>query len=151
MDKYDKSVLRYKFQLENGIGDGSFALSENFISGNYTLRAYTQWMRNEGPDAFFEQGITIVNTLNEAAKPVNILTNRKIGFQFFPEGGNLIYGVETKIAFKATNEFEQGVDCKGMILNDRNDTLARFSSFKLGMGNFIFKPIKNAFLNCKPW
>jgi hypothetical protein len=141
VNKHNKSVLRYKFQLENGFGDGSFILPDNFLSGNYTLRAYTHWMRNEGPDAFFEQEITVVNTLDDAAKPANTISKSKIGFQFFPEGGNLIVGVESKIAFKATNEFEEGLECNGIILNDRNDTLVSFSSFKMGMGNFMFKPI----------
>ena len=141
INRYNKSVLRYKYQLENGFGDGSFILPDNFLSGNYTLRAYTHWMRNEGPDAFFEQEFTVVNTLDEDAKPANTSSISKIGFQFFPEGGNLIVGVETKIAFKATNEFEEGLECNGIILNDRNDTLVSFSSFNMGMGNFKFKPI----------
>lgn len=141
IDKSNNSVLRSKFQIESGFGDGSLVLSDNFLSGNYTLRAYTQWMRNEGPDAFFEQGITVVNTINNAAKPTNIIIKPRLDFQFFPEGGNLMQGVESKIAFKVVNEFEMGVDCKGVILNDRNDTLVKFSSFKMGMGNFMFKPL----------
>ena len=141
IDKNNKSVWRNKFQIDSGFGDGAFVLSNQFLTGNYTLRAYTQWMRNEGQNTFFEQVITIVNTIDEIAKPPNTYIKPRIDFHFFPEGGNLIDGIESKIAFKAINEFEQGIDCNGFILNNRNDTVVKFSSFKMGMGNFMFKPI----------
>jgi hypothetical protein len=141
IDKNNNSVLRNKFQLDSGLGDGQLILAKQFLSGNYTLRGYTQWMRNEGHDAFFEQNITIVNTLNDAAKSPNVILKPSFDFQFFPEGGNLVQGVECKIAFKVVNELGQGVDCQGILLNDRNDTLVKFSSFKLGMGHFLFKPM----------
>ncbi len=135
-----QSVLHAKIQLAGGFGDGNIKLPESVLSGNYTLRAYTQWMRNEGPDAFFEQAITIVNTINEGAKSPNFPIKSHIDFQFFPEGGHLLEGVENKIAFKAIDENELGVDCSGIVLNERNDTIVKFVSFKMGMGHFIFKP-----------
>ena len=143
LNKNNESVLRTKIQMDGGYGNGSIKIPSAFLSGNYTLRAYTQWMRNEGVACFFEQMLTIVNTLNESAKSPNYSIIPKVDFQFFPEGGNLIAGVENKVAFKALNAYEKGIDCKGFVLNMNNDTVVKFSSFKLGMGNFKFKPLIN--------
>ena len=142
INQFNQSVLRTKIQIEEGFGDGSFKLANSFKTGNYTLRAYTQWMRNEGPNSFFEQQVSIVNTLNEAAKSANFALTPKLDFQFFPEGGNLLEGVENKIAFKVLDEFQKGIDCKGVIVNSINETVAKFNTFKFGMGSFIFKPQK---------
>jgi len=142
INKNNQSIIRIKIQMDHGFGDGSFNIPNAILSGNYTLRAYTQWMRNEGLNAFFEQPITIVNTLNETAKSPNFPIKPQFDFQFFPEGGNLIEAVENKVAFKAIDEFENGIDCSGMILNEQNDTVIKFNSFIMGMGNFIFKPNK---------
>ena len=142
VNQFNQSVLRTKIQMEDGFGDGSLKIANTFKTGNYTLRAYTQWMRNEGPTSFFEQQVPIVNTLNDAAKSAIFNLPAKLDFQFFPEGGNLLEGVENKVAFKALDEFEKGIDCTGVIVNSVNDTIVKFNTFKFGMGSFLFKPQK---------
>lgn len=71
-------------------------------------------------------------SLNAVAKPDDI--------QFFPEGGLLIGGVRTKIAFKAIRPNGLGVDVKGTITDSQNKVVAEFSSSHLGMGVFILRP-----------
>ena len=142
INKYNQSVLRTKIQMQEGFGDGSFKLANSFKTGNYTLRAYTQWMRNEGPSSFFEQQVSIVNTLNDSAKSSIFPLPARLDFQFFPEGGNLIEGVENRVAFKVLDEYDKGINCKGVILNSFNDTIVHFNTFKFGMGSFLFKPMK---------
>ena len=57
-----KPVLQAKLSMQNGSGGGSFFLPISLPSGSYKLRAYTSWMKNLGPDYFFEKNITVVNT-----------------------------------------------------------------------------------------
>jgi hypothetical protein len=140
LNNKNKSLLRSKIRMEGGFGHGSFKLPSNLLTGNYTLRAYTQWMRNEGTASFFEQSLTITNTLNDEAKSPNFTIKKNIDFQFFPEGGHLMEGIENKIAFKVVDAFEKGLNCEGFLLNEKNDTIVKFTSFKMGMGNFVFKP-----------
>lgn len=77
---------------------------------------------------------TISNTfsLKTAAKPKDV--------QFFPEGGNMLSGIRTKIAFKAINSNGLGVDIKGTVTDDANKEVAQFSSQHLGMGIFVLQP-----------
>jgi len=60
--------------------------------------------------------------------------------QFFPEGGQLILGLRTKIAFKAVKPDGLGIDVSGSITDNNNNPVAEFSSSHLGMGIFAFTP-----------
>src|SRR6185312_5729194 len=60
--------------------------------------------------------------------------------QFFPEGGNLVNGLNSIIAFKVNDNYGKGVDCEGAIIDQLKDTIAHFQSSRLGMGKFSFTP-----------
>jgi hypothetical protein len=45
-------IKQYRLPVKDGISWGNISVSE-FPPGNYTLRAYTSWMRNFGTDCFF--------------------------------------------------------------------------------------------------
>jgi len=60
--------------------------------------------------------------------------------QFFPEGGQLIIGVRTKIGFKAIKPDGLGIDVKGTITDNNNNVVMEFASSHLGMGQFILTP-----------
>jgi hypothetical protein len=61
-----KPVTQMKVKLEKGVGNGDFFFDSRIASGNYTLIAYTKWMRNFGDSRFFSERITVVNP---AVKP----------------------------------------------------------------------------------
>lgn len=44
-----------------GVANGSIALADTLMEGDYRLRAYTNWMRNVETDYFFERRIRITN------------------------------------------------------------------------------------------
>lgn len=60
--------------------------------------------------------------------------------QFFPEGGNLVNGNNTKIAFKATGADGIGTDIRGVVMDDQGNKITTFSSSHLGMGVFEMNP-----------
>ncbi len=133
-----KPVLQAKIELKDGTGDGSFMLPFSLNSGAYVLRAYTNWMKNFGPDLFFETPITIVNTLKKL--PPSEADSARPDIRFFPEGGNLVYGLESKIGFHAVDADGKGLAIKGIVVNQNNDTVKSFESLRFGMGNFTLKP-----------
>lgn len=57
----EKPFLQTKISLIEGQGAGDFFLPSTLPSGNYTLIAYTKWMRNFPVENFFQQQITIIN------------------------------------------------------------------------------------------
>ncbi|RZK33693.1 MAG: hypothetical protein EOO61_14865, partial [Hymenobacter sp.] len=55
-----KVVMRLSLPVRNGLSFGQIALDSNLITeGTYTLRAYTNWMQNTGPEAFFTRQLYI--------------------------------------------------------------------------------------------
>ncbi len=73
------------------------------------------------------------------ARSIPIVLN-DIDLQFFPEGGDLINNMKTKVAFKALNEFGKPTDVEGIIIDEFGLKVANFSSYHDGMGAFNFKP-----------
>jgi hypothetical protein len=142
LDNSQNPVAQAKISVKNGIGDGSVYIPVTVNNGNYKLRAYTNWMKNFSPDYYFEKMITLLNPLKS---PDNITKEAASNYdiQFFPEGGNLVSGIASKVAFKAVGKNGLGVAFTGVIVDQHNDTVARFKPLKFGMGNFSFTPVAN--------
>lgn len=140
LDNTNKPALQAIIALKAGIGNGSFYLPVSVASGNYKIRAYTNWMKNFSPDYFFEKDITIVNTLTT---PIQSTQKEKEQYdiQFFPEGGNLVRGVQSKIAFRAVNSGGNGINFSGTVVDENNIEVVRFKPQKSGIGNFQFTPV----------
>ena len=68
------------------------------------------------------------------------LTPLGIDAQFFPEGGYLITGIRSKVAFKAIKPDGLGIDSKGSIVDNNGTVVANFESQHLGMGIFALTP-----------
>src|SRR6202000_1174190 len=60
-----------------------------------------------------------------------------------PEGGHMVQGLAAKIAFKVTGTDGKGAACTGAVLDQKNDTVARFKTLRFGMGSFTFRPAPN--------
>ncbi|MBC5994660.1 hypothetical protein [Pontibacter cellulosilyticus] len=144
LDVSQSPVLQAKVALKEGTGSGSFVLPVTLSSGNYTVRAYTNWMKNFSPELFFEQPITIINTFQKlTASPAPEAPAYAV--QFFPEGGNMVAGVANKVAFKAVDQDTgKGIDFTGELFDQQGIKIATFKPHKFGLGNLIFTPAKGA-------
>ncbi|MES2332787.1 MAG: hypothetical protein V4539_24475 [Bacteroidota bacterium] len=138
LTRENKPVLQAKVALNEGAGNGSFQLPYSVNTGNYILRAYTNWMKNAGAEYYFDKEITIVNALKKSDWVLPLET-KNYDVQFFPEGGDLVNGVKSKVAFKILSN-GKGISCSGAVLNRRNDTIVRFASLRFGMGQFDLTP-----------
>ncbi len=147
LSREQRPVLQAKIALANGAGSGSFQLPFSIPSGNYIFRAYTNWMKNMGPDTYYEKVVTIFNTLrnNEArdSLPPVPAAGPENDIQFFPEGGNLVKGLPNRVAFRIADRSGKGLPSKGALVNTAGDTLARFQTLLFGMGQFSFTPAES--------
>jgi len=73
------------------------------------------------------------------SRAIPIVLNR-IDLQFFPEGGDLVAGLDNRVAFKALNEFGKPADVQGEVLDASGAVVARFDSYHDGMGAFDLRP-----------
>lgn len=140
----NKIASSIKLQLINGLAWGDFFLPDSLPKGNYRVRAYTQLMRNEGDGTFFERVIPVVSA--EAQKIAESISARsragekKADVQFLPEGGNLVSGIKSKIAFKAIGADGRSINISGVVLDNENKEVCQFAPTHLGMGFFYLQP-----------
>jgi len=64
-----------------------------------------------------------------------------IDLQFLPEGGNLVNGLESSIAFKAVGTDGLGREVAGEIRTEDEKVVASFRSSYKGMGTFLLTPL----------
>ncbi|MBO9703151.1 MAG: hypothetical protein J7604_23255 [Sporocytophaga sp.] len=139
LDENHRPVSQKKVSLKNGEGAGAIDLTNGLHSGNYIVRAYTNWMRNYSPEFFFHQSIKVINVSEKSISNIPASVPEYV-MGLFPEGGYLVAGITSKLAFKVADKQGKGVDFKGYILDGNNDTLERFSPLKFGMGSITFTP-----------
>ncbi|HTO34758.1 MAG TPA: MG2 domain-containing protein, partial [Flavobacterium sp.] len=126
----EKKLIEKKLiKLNQGIGEGHFDLPEILPTGNYLIRAYTEWNRNFDSDFFFEKYVQVFSiydstTIKERTsqnelpsvevqpETTSTITN-EIDLQFLPESGELVHGLSSKIGFKALNSFGNGIPVEG--------------------------------------
>jgi len=135
----DSRIIR----LNDGLGIGDIRLPEKLKSGQYQLRAYTNYMRNFDDKVFFNKDITIINPIDNVdafSDNTNYIKN-KLEISFFPEGGSLVDNVSSIVAFKAVNVLGAGCDISGEIFSSAGELVKTFKSNHLGMGTFSLKPV----------
>ncbi|TSD67050.1 TonB-dependent receptor [Inquilinus sp. KBS0705] len=148
----DNSIVNpLKLQISNGVASGDFALPASAVAGNYRIRAYTNYMRNAGEEYFFDKTIPIGSKAAAviAAKPKKKAGGKAIevkapvknyDVQFFPEGGALVNGNYSRIAFKAVAANGLGTYVKGTVTDAQGAEVATLTSSHLGMGAFNLVP-----------
>ena len=127
-------------RMSGGLGNGDFQLSETLISGKYRIRAYTNYMRNFDDDIFFNKEINIISSTPPAKTTLPSVESKFTDLYFFPEGGSLVEGIESVVAFKAVDERGRGYDVTGIVYSSDEEKVADLRSSHLGMGKFILKP-----------
>ena len=137
----DGNILQRKvYPVLESTTAGNFDLPKTVRSGHLHFRAYTTWMTNFDTAFYYEKDIRIYN---KSADSVTVYVPRQAKIQFFPEGGDMISGVEGIVAFKANDQFGLPVNVKGVIQDGLGKELLPFNSEHDGLGRFVLTPDKN--------
>ncbi len=139
LDSNHISVIQAKVHLDKGYGYGEVFIPSNFKSSNYLLRSYTNWMKNYRADLYFHSIVYIINPFVKPGLKAKSEVN-EVDIQFFPEGNALVNGINSKIAFKATNAVGRGIDFSGSLIDDHGNVILEFSPTKNGIGSFNLIP-----------
>lgn len=164
-DKSQEVVLKQIIRIEQGRAAGNFKLNDSIPTGTYTIRAWTNWMRNFGDFFIFEKQIQILgkddaqkNTLAGNTKPSTNLketknsttykVNRTENIQFLPEGGSLIDSVGSLLAFKAVDASGKSLGFDAEIKNSKGELISGIKS-ESGIGVVFFTPLPNEVYTAK--
>lgn len=142
LDKDSNPVAQMKISLTKGQGDGNLVVPAGLANGTYSVRCYTNWMKNFSPELYFETPVRILNpfVIPETEPTAEANVTPAYDLQFFSEGGTLLGQVENRVAFRAVGSDGKGMGFKGILINAQNDTLLRFEPQRFGLGGFKFTP-----------
>jgi hypothetical protein len=115
----------------------SFEIPTSITGDRIYVRAYTKWMLNFDSSFLYVKALPLI-TKNAVVNKAVVSTAY---LQFFPEGGDLIVGVPSRVAFKATDEHGIPIPVKGSILNASGKKITSFTSIHDGMGLFTITPM----------
>ena len=168
-------VLKRKVKLENGLGNGDFALDSIFGSGFYEVRAFTRYMMNWGGVGAFSRVFPVFDqpkqdgdyshphiteysfnhrlparsdvqaaaqeaTMTKKEKSAQKKLKGKGKVAFYPEGGDLVAGLASRVAFSITDEDGRKVQVKGLVVNAQDSILEMTETDVDGRGIFSITP-----------
>lgn len=134
----DSVVTSQKLKLSSGLGNAQITLPITLPAGDYTLYGYTNWMRNNDQSYFFTKKIAVVNPFKETAGKQD--RDTKLSLSFFPEGGDLVNGIRSIVAFKAVAADGLGQEIAGHIEDQSGTKVIDFKTDHLGMGLLALVP-----------
>jgi hypothetical protein len=109
---YGRIIATQKFDFSTNVASGKMGIPRNVLSGNYYIRAYTKWMRNQPLSSFFFKPVKIINPFTTELLPnVAVLTD--------------------SIPF----ETKEKQDPTFISLKTETDTISVNSTFQLTIGN----------------
>ena len=139
IDEDLKPIHQSKIRLSKGKGYGDFFIPSLIPTGSYQLIAYTRWMKNF--NQFYHHPLQIVN-------PFEVYTpnqeKSELSVTFYPEGGNLVKGIENTMVVEVKDYQENGVDFKGRVVDQEGAVIANVSSILPGFASFTYIPDSNS-------
>ena len=151
-----------KFCIKDGEADGCLKLDDKILeSGFYEVRAYTRYMTNWDNDCIFSRVFPIFNKptkegdyskrviaehsyvqrlpdYRESADTLKVKV-KKINARFYPEGGNLVRGLTSTVAFDIYNEEGAHIAADVYVLRG-TDTITSSKTEYQGRGLLRYTP-----------
>jgi hypothetical protein len=139
LNSLHQPVLQTQLTLHDATGQGALDLPATLPTGRYTVRAYTSWMKNFDPEFYFQTTVSIINTF-AASGPAAAPAAPAYEVQFFPEGGQLVQGVPSRVAFRVVDATGRGQAAAGTVRDAQGRAVATLRTLRAGLGSFEFTP-----------
>lgn len=135
-----KIIEKKMFKLDaKASAYSSFDLSKQLKSDNYIVRAYTLWMLNF-PEYLPQQTVYVYGTDYSKRQQALISQQQQIFVDFFPEGGDLMDGIQQRCAFKVANQDGYPLNITTDLLDENGNKITTLTTTHDGMGVFDIEP-----------
>lgn len=157
-------VEKRKLKIENGETEGDIKIDSIQTTGFYEVRAYTRYMTNWGMHACFSRVFPIFkapkkegdyrhleldqfsykkrlpNTRTEDEQVTKDTYVQTLTMRFYPEGGYLVNGLKSRVAFSVTDGDGKYANTTGSLTDDSGAKICEIITDSLGRGIFEFMP-----------
>ena len=142
-DKNNIPIRQKLYKVDKGVTIGDFVIDSLFTTGKYTLKAYTNWMKNFKEQNFFVQAIEIIDPQSGTGTLEIPTVKSTMDAQFLPEGGHLVMNTENTIGVVVKDSLGFGIaNIEGAVYDKDDNVLHSFKVNRLGLGKFSFNPGK---------
>ena len=144
----DSVVWSEKYPLVSGRANGHIYVGLEWPQGDYYMEGYTMSsFTSDNTKAIRPRRIRVVDRVSQmdsiSKQGIKNDADQKLSskhrFDLFPEGGHLIYGINSVVAFKATYGNGLPEDVSGKVLED-GKKIGSIKTLHDGMGRFSITP-----------
>ena len=158
LDPTGEVVETRKVRLDGGRGSGSFRLDRLLTSGFYEVRAYTRYMLNWDAAWCFSRVLPVFDEPKKegdysrpkiaepayrkrlpSSRQVDSTLQERVNVAFYPEGGRLVGGLPSRVAFAVTDKDGRPVEAEGTLAM-ADGTTETVRTLREGRGAFAYKP-----------
>ena len=129
IDEHGKTIVSLTFPLEDGEAAGQVIIPDSIAPGGFLLRAYTDFLKRFGEEAFFYKTLEVSKVRSESDlndQQHQIVGQPDIDVAFLPEGGLFLTGLMNTIGIKAIDTSGRGISIRGEILDQNNGIISTF-------------------------
>ncbi|MEM9075626.1 MAG: TonB-dependent receptor plug domain-containing protein [Bacteroidota bacterium] len=147
VDQNGNVISKKKGFAEQLICSMNFHIHENTPNGVYKIRAYTKYMQNNLESFGYEHELYIgdsdlsVEVASDTQKEEYEDKGSAKGVSFYPEGGQLVYGILGKLVIKSLDAKGKPVEVQGEIVNNLGNVVTTFKTGKYGLAKCAFTPV----------
>ncbi len=132
-------ILRNTGPIAESCAIGSFDIPASYEGTRVRIRAYTAWMLNFDSSFVYTKDLRIIGGSRDSS--ANAIPSATV-LHFFPEGGELVAGVENNVAFKAEDAYGKPRKISGTLVDQTGKILLSFKTNAYGLGKFLLAPEK---------
>lgn len=167
VDPFGEIIETQKLKIEDGQCHGDISLAKALASGFYEVRAYTRYMTNWPSENIFSRIIPVFKKPEKDGDYAHLemdqayvkqrtgsdipdsLSRRQLKkwmkekppiVNFYPEGGQLVYGLMSTMAFEVSLPDSVNIDIQGELQTEQGEVLASVSTLREGRGTFVCTP-----------
>lgn len=131
----DSVLVSVQYPLILSLTNGQINIPKNMESGWYQIRAFSSL-----PTSIPYLSHIYILGKKEQYKPAAPAPVDSLQISFFPEGGNLIIGKESVVAFKIANRFNRPQQLEGAIRDQEGNIISNCTPWHDGLGQFSITP-----------
>lgn len=133
-------VKHFKLKLENSQVNLNYHLPSSLKTGNYQLRAYTNWMKNYAEEGFGKFNFTVFSQNYKKEIPKDLQAKLDTVLIHIEGYSNLVLNLKSRILIESKDTFGKPINTSYSIVNSLNKEIITSETDSLGSDFIEFTP-----------
>jgi hypothetical protein len=121
--------------VSNGTAYHTINIDSTYTAGDYQLKLYTEWMKNQNDAPEFVAPLKVIANSSSGLN-TSIDQADDLDIQIFPEGGKIVTGLRSTMGLLVKDSKGKGVEIKNAQIKSREKTITTTSTNNQGTGRF---------------